>query len=468
MTLSHRPLVELPVTVTPPTPDDVETSAKASPIVATLSKLRDYLGPDGRTLSKAGGLTFDNAPLVADILGLRLITDPALPGTEDGPLWADPEPRCALTVEVAIECGAIHQIGRRLVPVASWDTESVVVQASVALSTVIELGPLWTSMDRGDRNFDVRDATLDAACVSWMATLLPDNRQQRVDHFVNWGTDLCREQLGGDPFVRPGELDMWVDNATCYLIDTLAWAGAVDWIAPQLVRPELEPEHLWLGGGSIRLTALGRHVLPDHLADHGYRLRQPDTSGTRPAETLLGDVLVAPDEEAGRALVAAWRPDLDDAERARLVTAVLLEADYAPWRLSGFEVLEMIGPEVAAPYVRQLLDSPSSEAAAQFLVLHGLADREELAPFLGYGPLIDALASVVNRPDLLRTSLLRLLEAAEAPELLLEVIALYPTPEATMVLTAAARHVTDPRYSDLLRAAEQYHLDVMTERDVAS
>ena len=130
-------------------------------------------------------------------------------------------------------------------------------------------------------------------------------------------------------------------------------------------------------------------------------------------------------------------------------------------------MLELIGPGVAAPYVRQLLDSPSAESAAQFLVTHGLADRDELRPFIGYGPLIDALASVATRPDQLRTWFVRMLEQTEAPELLLEVIALYPNPEATMVLTAAARHVTDPRFAELIRAAEQYHHDVLAERDPA-
>jgi hypothetical protein len=113
----------------------------------------------------------------------------------------------------------------------------------------------------------------------------------------------------------------------------------------------------------------------------------------------------------------------------------------------------------------QLLDSPSSEAAAQFLVAHGLADHDELRPFIGYGPLLDALASAATRPDLLRTWFVQLLEQTEAPELLLEVFALYPTPEATVVLTAAARHVTDPRFADLIRAAEQYHHELLASGD---
>jgi hypothetical protein len=462
----RQPPMALPMHVAPPTREEVEASAKASPLVATLSRLRDYVGPGGRQLSPAHGLRFDSGEVLAEILGLATFPDPDESTGDAGTLWPHPAPRCTLAFAIAIECGAIEEVGDRLVPSALWDLETTIVQASVALSTLIELGPLWTSMSRGEPFFDLRDSTLDDTYVTWLATLLPAGQEQHVDHFVNWGIDVCRELIGIDPFDRCGEFDLWIDNGTSYLIDTLEWAGAIEWSGRQLQRHELVPNARWLGGGSIRLTALGRHVLPDHLADVGLKLREPDEPGSQPAVGLIGDVLVA-DQSARRDLVAAWRRELDDADRARLVAEVLLEATYAPWRIAGFEVLELIGADVAAPYVRQLLDSPSSEAAAQFLVTHGLADRDEVEPFVGYGPLIDALASVATRPDQLRTWFVRLLERTEAPELLLEVIALYPTPEATMVLTAAARHVTDPRFADLVVAAEQYHHEWLANRDPA-
>jgi hypothetical protein len=452
--------------VTPPTLEEVETSAEASPLLATLSRLRDHLGSDGRRISPARGLHFDGGVL-AEIFGMPVIADPDQPAADGVLLWPDPEPRCTLALAVAVECGAVEEVGNRLVAAPLWEEESTIVQAAVALSTLIEIGPLWTSWPRGEPFFDVRDSTLDATYLTWLATLLPAGRTQLVDHFVNWAIDVCREQIGTDPLPRHGAFELWIDNATCYLVDTLAWAGAIDWTGRQLRRSQLEPDARWMAGGSIGLTSLGRHVLPDHLGSVGIKLRQPDEPGAQTAMGLIGDVIVA-DEAGRRDLVADWRRDLEDAERARLVAEELLGAVYAPWRIAGFEVLELIGPEVAAPYVRQLLDSPSSEAAAQFLVAHGLADHDELRPFIGYGPLLDALASAATRPDVLRTWFVRLLEQTEAPELLLEVFALYATPEATVVLTAAARHVTDPRFAHLIRAAEQYHHELLAGGDLLS
>ena len=460
-----RSLMALPMHVTPPTKEEVEAAAEASPLLATLRRLVNHLGTQGRQLSSARGLRFEHGVLT-EILGLPTIADPRDSDVDSGRLCPDPAPRGILAVAVAIECGAVEEIDDRLVPSPLWELETTIVQAAVALSTLLEIGPLWTSMSRGEPFFDLRDSTLDNAVVTWLATLLPAGQEQHVDHFVNWGIDICREQFGSDPFRRPGEFDLWIDNATCYLMDTLAWAGAIEWPDWELRSNEVAPDVTWPGGGSIRLTALGRHVLPDHLADAGIKLREPDEPGAQSASGLIGDVLVA-DHEARRDLVVAWRRDLDDTERARLIADVLVDATYAPWRMAGFEVLELIGADVAEPFVRELLDSPSSEAAAQFLVTHGLADDDELRPFVGYGPLIDALASVATRPELLRKWFVHLLEQTEAPELLLEVIALYPTPEATMLLTAAARHVTDPRFADLIAAAERYHHEWLANRDPA-
>jgi hypothetical protein len=47
------------------------------------------------------------------------------------------------------------------------------------------------------------------------------------------------------------------------------------------------------------------------------------------------------------------------------------------------------------------------------------------------------------------------------------VIATYPTPEVTMLLTAAARDVDDPRFVGMIRAAECLHHEWLADRDAA-
>jgi hypothetical protein len=226
------------------------------------------------------------------------------------------------------------------------------------------------------------------------------------------------------------------------------------------------PDWPWLGGGTIRLTALGRHVVPDRLAESGLCLREPAAPGTQRASSLLGVLYTTDGSDRRAQLVGGWRPDLSAAERARDVCRALIEPQRVPPEvLVGFDALAIIGAAAAEPYVRQLLDSPVAEHAASFLVEHGLADADALAPFIGYNPLIDHLATLVSRPEQLRRWLVYLLENSESPELMLEVIALHRTRSATTLLTAAARHVTDPRFAGLVQAAELYHTCVINDVD---
>jgi hypothetical protein len=458
-----RRLMQLPFDPPQPTLAEVEASAIDSPLLAAVGRLRDHVGPDGYQLTAAGGIRFDTESEVNALLGLPEFQDPG-DGPDDRPLCFNPLPRGTLALAVAVECGAVDVVDNRLVAVPSWDDEDVIVRAAVALSTLIDLGPMGTSVPPGGHPFaDLRNEVLDRTYVHWLVTLLPEGRCQDVDHFVNWASDECRENVGCDPFPTPGEFDMWIENGTCYLIDSLVWAGALVWSGRETRRTELHGGVRWFGGGSVRLTPLARHVLPDHLADAGIRLRDPDDPANPSPAGLLGNLIMTEGADARRAMVAAWRPDLDAVERARLIAAELLDADNLLWHWAGFEALDVVGADVAAPFVRQLLDSPASEDAAQFLVEHGLADADALREFMGLRTLIGMIGALANRPEELKRWLVRLLETVEAPELLLQVIAMHATPEAAMLLTAAARHVDDPRFAEMIHAAESLLHDCLAD-----
>lgn len=454
--------------VAPPTLQDVEASAAASGLLTTLSSVRAWLGPEGRRYGPRRSLTFEDSHAAASMFGLELFPSPAEP--EGVPLCADIEPRVSMALAVAFECGAILEHDDRLVPTPGWDDDDPIVRASVALSSLLDLGPMQTSLDHVDAFIDVRDAVLDAIIVNWLATLLPPGRTHTFDHFVDWAIGEWRQQFGRDVSGKPGDVELWAANGTSYLIDTLAWAGAIEWRDRELLVFELDEPLRFHGGGEIALTALGQHVLPDHLADAGLKLRAPEPTdrSRRSARGLLGDVTVCTQLDERAALVDGWRRDIADAERARLVVDVLNDTHALHYRMAAFDVLERIGPDVAAPYVRQLLDSPAAEAAAEFLVTHGLADAEQLSPFVGYGPLLEVFATAASRPEIFRRQFVRMLEQCEAPELLLEVFALYETDAATIVLTAAARHVDDARFAATIQAAETYHHAVMLDRDPAA
>jgi hypothetical protein len=385
-------LLQLPFDPPQPRRADVEASAVGSPLVAALARLRSHVGPGGRALTETGAIRFDSEAELTAMLGLPELHE-AGDGRKDTPFSVDPRPRGTLAFAVAIECGALETVGDRVVAATGWDDEDVIVKAAVALSALIDPGPMRTSEPpSGHPLMDLRDEVLDRSYLHWLVTLLPEDRRQTVDHFVNWAADECRGRLGCDPFAMAGEFEMWVENGTCYLIDTLAWAGALEWSGREIRRTQLHDGARWFGGGSLQLTPLARHVLPDHLAAAGIRLREPDDPDSPSAAGLLGNVIMTAGRDTRRAIVAGWRCDLDATERARSIAAELLDARHALWRWAGFEALGIIGAEAAAPFVRQLLDTPASEDAAQFLVDHGLANRDEMSQYLGIGPLIAGLA----------------------------------------------------------------------------
>jgi hypothetical protein len=234
----HRDLLELPMDVVPPTLREVEASAAASGLIATLTSLRGWLGPDGRTYGANRSLVFEDSHLAASMFGLELVPHP---GDADGvPLCADIEPRIAMAIAVGFGCGAIHEVGDRLVATPGWVDDDIVVRASVALSALLDLGPMQTSLEYVDEFVDVRDGVLDATVVNWLATLLPPGRTRTFDHFVDWAIGEWRQQFGRDVSARPGELELWTANGTSYLVDALAWAGAIEWRDKELLTFELD------------------------------------------------------------------------------------------------------------------------------------------------------------------------------------------------------------------------------------
>lgn len=447
------PLVPLPFDPTPPTRAEVTASAADSPLLAAIDRLRRHVG-DGLRLQPDGGLRLSAAD-VQRILG-------------DDPPAVRAEPRLRLLLAVAVECGAIDDLGDRLAANLTWAAEDVVVRADTALGALLDLGPMRTVTDCGLALIALRDHVLDGSCMVLLATVLPDGQRQDVDQLTNSTIDLCRGELAGTPGADGHEFDCLVRSGVAYLLSTLQWAGAIVWEGHTLTGCPTDDSVHWPGGGAISLTPLGRYVVPDRLAESGLCLREPSAPGSQPAASLIGDLTMA-DGRRRSELVRSWRHDLAPADRARELCRALIEPGCGPLGvIVGFEALGLVGASAAEPFVRQLLDSPVAEHAASFLVEHGLADADALQPFIGYNPLIDHLATLVGHPAELNKWLVYLLEQSESPELMLEVIALHRGEAATMLLTAAARHVTDPRFADLVRAAERLHHHVLDDDEASS
>ena len=131
-------------------------------------------------------------------------------------------------------------------------------------------------------------------------------------------------------------------------------------------------------GGRIRLTALGRHVVPDNLADAGYVLTRVDDLADATALRLIDALDTMPDEQR-QAVVDTWQPGLDIQDRVGQIVDVIGSADDALLRLKGFAVLELFDDTTVGPAVRALLDGPAGGQAALYLMSRGWPMRPKLA-----------------------------------------------------------------------------------------
>jgi len=431
--MAARRLHPLPFDPTPPSLGDVTAAARRCGLVAALDRLQQLAARPGLELTAGGDLVAPPDGLV------------------------DGAARQRLLVAVAVECGAATLVtdrhgADRLVADDRWPDEDVVVRADAALDALFDLGVLCPSSRRRDSVLGLRDAVLDSDCIPWLITLLPDGRTRTIDNLVERAIDLFRGLVGGD-LLSAARLEQIVGDGLRRLVATLVWAGVV------------EPA----GPGRLRLTALGRYVVPERLAEAGMRRREPCPPGEPvPAERLLGDLLMCPDGDGRTALVESWRDDLPRDERARLLCDALMAGDRNSVELVvGFDALEVLGVEVAAPFVRELLDSPAAANAAAFLVCHDLADPDQFEGFSELGPLVDSLAMLTTEPAGFGTWMSEFLSLLDDPAGFLREVAHLRSEGATMLLTAAARHVDDPRFAGMVLGAERLHHGLVRDGSMA-
>ena len=245
------------------------------------------------------------------------------------------------------------------------------------------------------------------------------------------------------------------------IFEMLELAGVVRWDGWHPERHRHSPrDHR--EGGTVRLTPLGRHLLAERMGEVGFRVRSIPHLESATAPELL-DVLTTTNLDTEQAL-DRWRVAESADERARLVVDAIVATENAPERVTGFSVLDAIGAHVAAPLVRQLLDSSVSGHAALFLLDHGLASDEEVGMFLDLGPLVDILSSLLDEPDELCRLFIEASTDAADPGDMIEALWRHDQPETLPVLETLGRSLSDRRLAKAARKAVMKHRSWLANR----
>lgn len=449
---------ELPFVHIPPPRAEVEAAAATAPFLTKLDDLRDYLGPDGKELTDNGNLEWADGRALVELLDTGDMIDLQLDDSTLRLQSARPLRRLNFIVDLAIEAGAVAVCERRLVRAPEWETLPPIGRAEALFAAILDVGPVGAHCSGHLLYSDQPLHLFDDGIVHWLAPLLAhDAAEQPFASVVEWAELMLSPHLERYGPEEADAVDDFTEEGIACILEVLEDAGVVRWTdrveSPQPFRPGY-----WTGG-TVALTALGRHLLPDHLEPAGYVLRRANPVGDGDGAALIDALLSLPESEH-EGLVTGWRADRPAAERVQMLTEAIAASSSAAGRMVGFTALDMFDIEVVEPLVRQLLDTPVAGHAALWLVARDPADAATLGSFVDIGVLVDVLSADVDDP----VALCALFTGMSEPLELLEDMWRHPAPETAIVLEALGRHLTDSKLAKAARKAGVRHRSWMANR----
>jgi hypothetical protein len=448
---------ELPFVYIPPPLADVEAAAAAVPLLSKFDALRDYLGSDGKQLTDKGNLKLADGRALIELLDTGDEMDPQIGSKTWRTSTTGNLPGLNLILGLAKEIGAVRVRTRRLVPVKVWDTRSALHRAVALFQALVELGPLQLQSSGRAWFLDEMAQLLDDGIVHWLAPLLESDGELPFDSIVEWARSVVDRRMAPYWPDHRDLLERFTASDISRIFEVLEDAGVVQW-SDRLAVTEQFGRGYWTGG-TVALTALGRHVLPDYLDEAGYVLHRADDVAAGSGADLIDAMLSVPDTQR-EALVASWQAGRPAIERVQMLSEAIVASSSAASRMMGFVALHEFDIDVAEPLVRQLLDTPVAGHAALWLIQRDRADHETLGNFVDVAVIIDVLSADLESPD----ELCSLFAKLPDPLPWLESVWRHPAPETALVLDALGNHLPDKALAKAARKAAVRHRSWIANR----
>lgn len=445
---AEPPVVELPFLHIPPPESEVVAVVAAAALPAKVEALRNYLGEAGKPLTATGNLKLADGRALVELLDTGDVVDPVIGDKTFTTRSTADLGGLTYLMEIARGSGAVRTLHKRLVPVKSWSRMSLLDRATRLFRTVLESGIL-SSPGTGMSFYSDLHTLVDSGVVHWLAGLIEPGTE--VDFYViaELNGEVIDSQFVGpqvDYYLSEGGLNRDISR----ILQVLEMAGVVDWADREESFTRWETG-FWVGG-TVRMTAFGRHVLPDYLPAAGIRLR----SVADLTDVELPELLAAMESiefEQFSVMLAAWKPSLPPAERAGIIASMAAAATDAQTRLVGLQLLGMFDTDVAEPHMRQLLDTDAAGHAAIWLMEHDLAEADAVGGFVTPAIMVDILSQMVDHPDVLCEQFL----AGHDPEAMLEFFWRHRAPETAAVLDVLGQHLPDRKLAKQARKAAMRH-----------
>ena len=444
----------------PPPAAKVTAAATSAPIAGKIEALRDYLGAEGKALTEKGNLKLVDGRALVELLDTGDAVDQTY-GDRTVKTTSTQELRwLQLIVGLAKAAGAVRVNRRRLVPVKAWEKRDPADRCSAVLAAAVDEGPLWMLFHDSYTDNVIKELG-DESLVHWLTMLLPADAVPFDDIAETVRRVVTQQVAPQQPYWTEDRIAESATDDLAWLIEMMELLGVVRWDDREEI-PDDKFRTTYPRGGSLSLTDLGKYAVPKLAHEAGYEFRTVDDLD-RAAPAALFDAMNEVDEEDLPGVIGSWRSDLGPGERARLVADAVLHADSAQHRLAGMAVLERLGIEESAPYVRELLDSPVGGHAASWLLAHDQADPDELAHYIDIAFLVDVLAACQDTPEVM-CELFCKPSPLGGPYELLEQVWRNDAPETAAVLETLGQHLSDARLAKAARKALFKHRSRAAQR----
>jgi hypothetical protein len=427
-------------------------------MLAKIEALRDYLGESGKPLTDRGNIKRADGKALIELLDTGDQMDPSLGDRTFRTSTTGQLPGLNSIVNIAKKAGAVRVHNRRLASVKAWSRKSATDRATALYDAIIELGALG-ACGRIYPVLDTVDDVLDGGIVHWLAHILDPDGAGDVDELVEGTEPMLRDEI--EPYWPQwsGDINGMARRGVSRIFQMLEDAGVIEWTDR---RQEVEALSSYPTGGTVRLTALGRHVVPNHLGEAGYALRRADDLADAPVSALIDVLEWVPDTQV-REVVNSWRPGDGVADRVRQIVDFLAAASDSQSRLKTFAALEMFEPDVVGPAMRELLDGPAAGSAAVYLLHRGLVDEADVRGLIDIGVFVDMLSANLDDPDEMCEMFSEAPQAADQYNALEQMVR-HPAAETQLVLDALGRHLPDNKLAKAARKAAMRHRSWMANR----
>ena len=452
--------VELPFSYFPPTDEEIAESATTAPLLMIFDQLREYLGDNGRTLTTNGNVKLADARALVELLETGDRIDEQIGNRTFKTQSSRELVHLSRLIDWAKAAGAVRVEKGRLKPVKRWASRPATDRVERCWQHLLAVGPLFDlRADMGLLN-QVDDVT-ETGVLHWLVRILPSGERADFDTILQSIREAVADETADWDDTWSTSTEHFVVRDTEDCLQTLETAGVIAWRDSQQVDDKYGD--LRRHGGTIMLTPVGRRLVAQLTPELGYRLHAvPELSQLTAAE-LIKQINSSP--AAVSEIIDRWQPDLPADQRAASLAAVMTaEETTATERMIIVSLLYELPTAAVEPAIRTWLDGPAAGYAVAYLVERGLAELDDFDRSISVGPLVDALALLLDTPDELLEQWQHVVDNGVDPTQLLEDIWRHEVAETEPVLESLGHIIPDPRLAKLARKSLFKHRGRMANR----